>query len=47
MKPSDIHEYEDPRMVEITSRCCRVWVARDVLDEEEVQVAERVLRAGE
>ncbi len=46
MKPTHIYEFEDPRFVEMTSRCCRVWVSRDVLDEEVVQVAERVLRAG-
>ncbi len=46
MKPTHIHEFTDPREVEITSRCCRVWVTKDVLDEEMVQVAERIIRAG-
>lgn len=46
MKPAHIYEFDDPRQVEMTARCCRVWVSREVLDEDAVQVAERVLRAG-
>lgn len=46
MKARKIHPFTDSREVEIASRCCRVWLDEDTLDEDAVSLAERIVRAG-
>ncbi len=46
MRPEYIHTFRDPREVEIASRCCRVWVEHDILDDDAVLLAERIIKAG-
>ncbi len=41
-----IYKFTDAREVEIASRCCRKWVDDDHLDEDEVHLAERIIKAG-
>jgi hypothetical protein len=41
-----LFEFHDSRQVEILTRCCRVWVDKDVLDPEAIALAESVLKVG-
>ena len=47
MKSTKIHVFKDALEVEIAARCCRKWVEPDVLDDAAVQLAGRVLEAGQ
>jgi hypothetical protein len=46
MLPHEIFEFTDSRQAEILARCCRVWVSRDVLDDEFVHLADAVIKVG-
>jgi hypothetical protein len=45
-KARHLYDFTDPREMEVASRCCRVWLDEDTLDDTNVPVAERMLRCG-
>ena len=45
-RSQDVYVLTDPRQVEILSRCCRVWVDRDTLDKDAVNLATKVSCEG-
>ncbi|GAX73357.1 hypothetical protein CEUSTIGMA_g810.t1 [Chlamydomonas eustigma] len=46
IKSKFIHKFWDARQVEMCARCCRKWVEEDVLDEDAVELAQKILEAG-
>lgn len=47
-KAAHIYKFTDAREVEITARCCRLWLPEDdeVVDPDAVRMAEKVMKAG-